>query len=117
MSNNNEQLDKRFRSLAWGAFFILVGTLSLLPGDQGSLAVLGTGAILLGLNLARSLCQIRVNGFSLALGAAALLTGIMALFRSQLGIHFRVELIPVILIAVGLYFIWPSAKHQDGSAS
>ena len=69
----NEQLDKRYRSLAWGGFFILVGSLSLIPGDQTSLALLGTGVTMLGLNLARSLSRIAVNGFSIALGAAAFL--------------------------------------------
>ena len=32
--NSNMQLDKRFRSIAWGALFILVGVLSLVPGDR-----------------------------------------------------------------------------------
>lgn len=115
--NRNEQLDKQYRSIAWGAFFILIGTLSLIPGDQTSLAILGAGALLLGLNLARSLSRLEVNGFSIALGAAAFLAGVMVIFRSQLGIHFEVQLLPLALIAVGLYFLWPSRKKDDGNAS
>src|SRR5512135_1298514 len=107
---NNEQLDKRYRSIAWGALFILVGALSLIPGDQTSLAILGCGVILLGLNLVRSLSRIPMNGFTLALGAAAFLAGGLALFRTQLGLHFEVELLPVLLIAVGVYFLWPARK-------
>ena len=115
--NHNEQLDKRYRSLAWGILFILIGSLSLIPGDQTSLAILGSGVILLGLNLARSVSRMPVNGFSLALGAAAFLTGAMVLFRAQLGLHFEVELLPIVLIAVGLYFLWPQRKSEDDSRS
>ena len=114
--NDNTQLDKRYRSLAWGALFILVGALSLVPGDQTSLAILGGGVILLALNLARSLGRIPVNGFSLALGAAAFVAGAAVIFRSQLGIHFEVELLPLVLIAVGIYFLWPR-RSMDGSGS
>ncbi len=114
--NHNEQLDKQYRNVAWGAFFILIGTLTLIPGDQTSLAILGSGAIMLGLNLARSMNRIEVNGFTIALGAATFLAGAMALFRSELGIHFEVQLLPMVLIAIGLYFLWPSRK-KDGSAS
>ena len=113
--NSNEQLDKRYRSIAWGVLFILIGTLSLIPGDQTSLAILGSGVILLGLNLGRSLSKIPMNGFSLALGAAAFLTGALVIFRSQLGIHFEIELLPVVLIAVGVYWLWPERK-TDGSS-
>jgi hypothetical protein len=112
--NNNEQLDKRYRGIAWGVLFILIGSLSLIPGDQTSLAILGGGVILLGLNLGRSLSKIPMNGFSLALGAAAFLTGALVTFRSQLGLHFEIELLPVIMIAVGVYWLWPERK-TDGS--
>ena len=115
--NHSEQLDKRYRSIAWGALFILVGSLSLIPGDQTSLAILGSGVILLGLNLGRSLSKIPMNGFSLALGAAAFLTGALVLFRSQLGLHFEIELLPVVLIAAGVYWLWPQRKTDDGSRS
>jgi len=112
---HNERLDKRYRSIAWGAIFILIGSLSLMPGDQTSWAVLGSGVILLGLNLVRALRQMAVNGFSLALGAAAFVAGALVIFRSQLGIHFQVELLPIILIAVGVYFLWPLQKTDENS--
>ncbi len=115
--NHNEQLDKQYRNIAWGAFFILIGVLSLIPGDQTSLAILGSGVIMLGLNLARSLSRIPVNGFSIALGAAAFLAGAAVIFRSSLGIHFEVGLLPLVLIAIGLYFLWPSQKQDNGSLS
>ncbi len=115
--NYEKQLDKRYRSLAWGALFILVGSLSLIPGDQTSLSVLGAGVILLALNVARAVSRIPVNGFSLALGAAAFIAGAVAIFRSELGLHFEVGLLPLILIALGVYFLWPQRNAEDGGAS
>jgi hypothetical protein len=113
--SNNEQLDKRYRSIAWGALFILVGALSLIPGDQTLLAIVGAGLILLGLNLVRSLSGIAMNGFSLALGAAGCLTGALVLFRSEMGLHFEIDLFPIVLIAVGVYFLWPRPKKGESS--
>ena len=112
--NGNERMDRRARSIAWGALLILIGSLSLVPGDQTSLAVLGSGAILLGLNVWRSLSGIAMNGFSIAIGAAAFLTGAVALIDLGLGLHFEIELFPILLIAVGIYFLWPS-RRNDGS--
>jgi hypothetical protein len=115
--NNKEQLDNRYRNFAWGALFILIGSLSLMPGDQTSFAILGAGVILLALNLARSLSEIPMNGFTIALGAAAFIAGALVIFRSQLGIHFEVQLIPIVLIAIGLYFLWPSHRKDDTTGS
>ena len=79
--------------MAWGAIFLLVGVLSLIPGDQNALFVLGTGLILLGLNLARYLSQIPTNGFRFALGSVAAVLGGVALLRPLLNIApFDVDL-------------------------
>lgn len=115
--NNNYQLDKRYRTIAWGAIFILIGILSLVPGDQTSFGLLGSGAILLALNLWRSLSKVAVNGFSLALGAAGFFTGALLIVRSELGLHFEVELFPIILIAIGVYWLWPARRTEDSIGS
>ena len=111
--DNNNKLDKRYRTIAWGALFILVGTLTIIPGDQTNLAIIGGGIILLGLNLGRSISKIPMNGFTLALGAIVLLSGVVALISSQLGFHFEIELFPIILIAIGVYWLIPERKKED----
>ena len=113
--NNRHQLDKRYQAIAWGTLFILIGSLNLIPGDQTNLALLGSGAILLGLNLARSRSSIRMNGFTIVLGAVAFLTGGLALIGSRLGLHYEIELLPVVLIAVGVYWLWPSRRTDESS--
>jgi hypothetical protein len=54
-------LDRRYTISALGAVLLLVGVLSLVPGEQDSLAVFGIGVILLGLNLARYLKGIEIG--------------------------------------------------------
>ena len=115
--NYYDELDSRYRSLAWGALFILVGTLSIIPGDQASLAILAAGVILLVLNVARSLSGIPINGFHIALGAVAFIAGAIGVFRAQLGIHFEVQLVPIVLIAIGAYILWPKRSAPEGSGS
>ena len=107
-----EQLDARYRSIAWGAIFILVGALNLIPGDQTDIALLGGGAILLGLNALRAARGMSVGGFSLALGAIAFGLGTLLVLRSQLGLHFQVELLPIVLIAIGVYWLLPRREGE-----
>jgi|SRR3990172_391489 len=113
--NNNDQLDKRYRTIAWGALFLLIGSLILIPGDQTSWAILGSGIILLGLNLGRSIRKIPMSGFSLALGVLALLVGALVLITSALGIHYEIDLLAITLIAIGVYWLIPERKTADTS--
>jgi len=115
--NNDDQLDKRYRTIAWGALFILIGSLSLISGDQTSWAILGSGIILLGLNLGRSISKLPTSGFSIALGLIALLVGALVLVRSALGIHFDIDLLATTLIAIGVYWLIPERKTADTRSS
>jgi len=110
---NNDQLDKHYQTVAWGAFLIIIGSLDLVPGNQTGWAILGSGIVLLGLNLVRSISKIPVNGFSLALGAIALLLGALVLIQSALGFHLEIELFPIMLIALGVYLLTPSPKRME----
>ncbi len=109
--NDNDRLDKRYRTIAWGAFFILIGSLSLIPGDQTVWAILGSGILLLGLNLVRWLGRVPLGVFSLALGAILFLGGALVLFRSVLGFHFEIDLFPLLLLALGIYLLLPGRKR------
>ena len=104
--------NKRYAAIAWGSLFLLLGILMLIPGDQNGIFILGAGVILLGLNLARSLSGIRVSAFSITLGALAVVLGLYALLRPLLGApHIEVDIIPLVLIVVGLYVLIPGPKR------
>jgi hypothetical protein len=112
---DHERLDQRLRTAAWGTFLILIGGLGFVPGDQTQWAILGSGIILLGLNLTRRVSKIQVSGFSLALGAVAFLLGGMVLARSALGFHIKIELFPLMLIALGVYLLLPGSRQAAAS--
>jgi hypothetical protein len=100
-------------TIAWGALFIFIGSLSFIPGDQTSWAILGSGIILLALNLGRSISKLPMSGFSLTLGVVALLVGALVLIRSALGIHYEIDLLAITLIAIGVYWLIPERKTAD----
>jgi hypothetical protein len=105
-------LDKRFEAIALGTGFVWIGILSLIPGNQNSIGVLGIGLILLGLNLARSLSQIPTNVFTIVLGSLASVLGLAALLRPVLNFpRIELDFFPLLLIVIGLYFLIPSTKN------
>jgi len=114
--NDIKTLNKRYEAVAWGAMFILLGGLSLIPGEQNDVFVLGIGVILLGLNLARYLSKIPMNGVTIALGIMAFVLGMVALLRPVLNLpRFELPLFPVLLIVIGLYLLIPGPKRtQNG---
>ena len=115
--NDLEVLDQRYEAVAWGGIFILLGSLMFIPGDQNNVFVMGTGMILLGLNLARSLAQIAVNRFTVILGAMALVLGGLSLLWPVMGngTRFEVDIFPFIILAIGLYLLIPGSKQElDG---
>ena len=60
--NDLRTTDRRNQALAWGAIFIAVGAVNLIPGAPRGAGLLAIGAILLGLNLTRFRGGIPMNG-------------------------------------------------------
>jgi len=110
-----KKIDNRLQTAAWGIIIILFGGLSLVPGNQTNLFVLGIGIILLGLNLLRSVNNIPINGFSTALGAASLILGGIASLRPVLGWRTPLELpfFPILLIVFGFFLLIPPSKRKQ----
>jgi hypothetical protein len=95
-------------SLAWGLFFVLVG-LSWVAGEYyGVPAVpyvaVGTGLILIGLNVARTGLGMRLSWFSLFIGIVAFAFGGAAL------VGYALPLLPTIIVLIGLFVIAEAAK-------
>ncbi len=108
-------LNKRFESVAWGLFFIMLGGFMLIPESTISKGVwsIGLGLILLGLNAARYFNGIRMSGFTTFLGILSLLGGIVQLlgWKSLDGAFF--------LIVLGAYLIlkpWFDERKLFGKA-
>lgn len=108
-------LNKRMEQMAWGLFLIMVGGFALVPQDvipQGVWSI-GVGLIMLGLNLARYLNQIKMSGFTTFLGVLSLISGgleLAGLYEAEGA---------VLLIVLGAYFIlkpWIEQRQLFGKA-
>src|SRR3990172_2608076 len=110
-------LNQRYEIVAWGALFILLGTINLIPGVPSGTGVLGIGIILLGLNLARYLSKIPTNGFTITLGViAAVLGGALYLLHSLLRIQqFELPFFPVLMVVIGVIFLVRSATGMKSA--
>lgn len=109
------ELNKRFESVAWGLFFIMLGGFMLIPETTISKGFwsIGLGLILLGLNAARYRSGIRMSGFTTFIGILSILGGIVQLFgwKSLDGAFF--------LIILGAYLIlkpWFDERRLFGKA-
>jgi hypothetical protein len=111
---NLKALNERFETIAWGAIFTLLAILMFIPGDQNDVFLLGTGIILLFVNLARSLNEIAVNRFTVIIGVIAVVVGGLSLLWPLLGIeaHYEVGIFPFIILAIGLYLLIPGPRKE-----
>ncbi len=109
--DDKHALNRRYETIAWGAFFIVWGLTSLfrfLPEGVGAIAI---GLILLGLNAARYFSGIPTSGFTLFLGVIALIAGSGELLRDVLNFQFEIPVFPLLLIIIGVIWIARSATR------
>jgi hypothetical protein len=103
-------LDSQLERIGWGLFLIMIGGLALVPKGlvPEGVWLVGTGLIMLGLNVARRLNGIRVSGFTVVLGLAALAAGLSAVAGVSLPVF------PILLIALGAQILYGvSRQHND----
>lgn len=86
---------RKIAALAWGLFFVWVGT-SLLLGVGLGVVLLGVGVITLSAQAARSLAGLRLEGFWAVVG----LLFVVAALRELLAVEL--SLVAVVLIGAGL---------------
>ena len=105
--DGQKSLNKRFETIGWGAFFVLIGLDFFVPGTllPYGIGVFGIGLILLGLNLARRLSGIHAPGFTTLLGVLALIEGGASIARALLDIKIGFPLFAIFLIGSGLYVL------------
>lgn len=114
--NYNRSLDRQYQSVAWALLFILFGSLSLIPGDQNDVFVLGVGLILLGLNAARYLSRLPLNAVTITLGLTAAGAGGAVLLVRLLDLpRFTLDLFPLLLIALGVGGLIQLARRPAGA--
>jgi len=80
------RLDRRLSDIGWGLLFMLTGLVWMVPAERVPVGtwLFGVAAILLGINVVRSLKHLAMSGFSLVLGFLALLAGLGQVWRLDL---------------------------------
>ena len=109
---NTQKLNRKFESIAWGAFFVwwgITGLFKFLPEGTGAV---GFGLILIGLNAARSLNGMPISGFTITLGILALVLGGIELAGFFLSLPFELPVFAILLIVLGVIVL---ARELAGS--
>ena len=80
------QLNHRLSDIGWGLLLIITGVIWLVPVGRvpEGAWLFGVAAILVGINVVRYFKHVRVSGFSLALGLAALVAALTAIWDGNL---------------------------------
>ena len=96
-------LSKRIEAVGWGLLLLMTGGILLIPGNATILFhiwLVGVGLILLGANLVRYLNGLKMRGFNMVLGVAAVAAG--------LGIFFGIDLsfLAILLILYGAQILF-----------
>ena len=103
---NIRRLDDKLETIAWGLLFIWWGlrwwVLISLPDGSG---LVGTGSILLGLNLIRSLVGIPTRSFTTTLGLLAAGVGGLMVVNESLHLPFQLPVFETLLIVIGIIIV------------
>ena len=96
-----QKLNRRFETIGWGLFLIMIGGIGLVPKDRvpEGTWIVGVGIIMLGLNLARYLTGIKMSVFTIVLGIVALAVGGSAFYGIEL------PLFAILIIIIGISII------------
>ena len=112
--DNLQSPNRRLETVAWGAFFVWWGVTELFPSIPEGVGALGVGAILLGLNAARSFNGIPTSGFTTTLGILALVLGGLQLSSLVLNPPFELPVFGILLVVLGLIIL---TRELAGSKS
>jgi hypothetical protein len=98
-------------AVGWGLFLIWLGIV-LLAKAQTSVALLGIGIIMLGVQLARVALKLRPEGFWFVAGLLFIVGALWQLANT------RIPLVPILLIAAGVALVltrfFPRQKKKEG---
>ncbi len=113
--NTAKSINRNFEVIAWGALFIWWGISVLIPSLPNGSTALGTGIILLGVNIARKLSGVPANGFSTTIGILAVIWGGLELVGVLVSLPFELPIYAILLIALGLIVLVPELKARQAS--
>ena len=111
--NNTRKIYFDLEAIVWGVLLIWWGVrwmFEFLPNGTG---LIGTGLILLGLNLIRSLMSISPRPFTTMLGILAIVFGGLYLANSTLHLPFEIPVFEIMLIVFGAIVLFHAFKKIE----
>ncbi len=111
--NATKTINRNFEGIAWGALFVWWGISVLVPTMPNGTTALGTGLILIGVNIARKLAGIPASGFSTTIGILALVWGALELVGVLVSLPFELPIFAILLIVLGLIVLVPELRAKQ----
>jgi hypothetical protein len=105
--NTTNNISRNFDAIGWGALFIWWGISVLITSLPVGTVAIGTGVILIGVNVARKLSGVPISGFSTTVGVLALVWGVLELVGVLLNLPFELPIFAILLIVLGVIVLWP----------
>lgn len=90
--------EKNFAAVGWGLFLIWIG-ISYIAGFSFGVGILGVGIITLGIQLARMVSNLKLEGFWVVVGILFIIGGIWNLFNIQF------DLVPILILIAGVLLL------------
>ncbi len=92
------ELDKKLNTVGWALFFIWIG-IAFLANFDFSVGLFGIGILTFGMQIARLLVKLRLEGFWLVVGILFVIGGLLGMHESAL------PWVPILLILAGLVLL------------
>ena len=103
--NATKNLTRNFDAIGWGALFIWWGISVLVTSLPVGTVAIGTGAILIGVNVARKLSGVPISRFSTTVGLLAFVWGVLELAGALLHLPFELPVFAILLIVLGVIML------------
>ncbi len=109
--DTTKNLGRNFDAIGWGALFIWWGISVLITSLPVGTVAIGTGVILIGVNLARKLTGVPISRFSTTVGILALVWGVLELLGVLLNLPFELPVFAILLILLGVIVLLPELSR------
>ncbi len=106
-------INRNYEVIAWGALFIWWGISIMVPSLPNGSTALGTGLILIAVNIARKVSGLPASGFSTTIGILAVIWGGLELVGVLVSLPFELPIFAILLIALGLIVLVPGLKTRQ----